>query len=171
MTEYIKLVNRLEDDLEKVAEILLKNQGDYALECAYVRTLFSSLEGILFAFRQEVIESSNFKTLFGVPEQAKILERGYHQPSNTIKKEVKRLNFKKAVKCSCRSLAKVRGIDPDGLPFNCQEWVNVIEANKIRDKITHPKVVADLELGNDKLEIVVRAKIWLKSDVFSKLVT
>ncbi|WP_290517279.1 hypothetical protein [Alcanivorax sp.] len=170
MSEYVKLVRRLESDLEEVGDLLLKNKGNEALECSYIRALFSTLEGILFAFRIEVVESDKFKLIFDLPSQAKILEKKLDPNNYCITKKTRYLTFKQAVKYSCRSLARVKGKNPDDLPFKGPDWSNVLEANKIRDRITHPKSVDDLVIGNDGLEVVMKAKAWLREEVFSKLV-
>jgi hypothetical protein len=170
MSEYINLTKRLEADLEEVGALLLMNQGNSALECAYIRTMFSTLEGILYAFRLEVIESNEFEQLFDLPSQAKLLEKKFDANKQCITSDGKFLSFKQAVKTSSRSLAKVRGKNPDDFPFNCSGWDNVLDANKIRDRITHPKKVDDLIIGNDGLGIIVKAKVWLKNELFSKLI-
>lgn len=170
MTEYIKLVKKLESDLQETGKILTSFQGNSALECSYVRAVFATLEGIFFAFKQEVIESKDFKNLFDLPTQAEIKEQKYDQKTNTITTEKQFLSFKDAVKKSSKALAKVRGIDPDILPFNGSEWENLLIANSIRDKITHPKSVDDSILGNEKLKVIVKAKVWLKDKVFVLLV-
>ena len=169
MSEYIKLVGKLELDLKETTRILLCDQGNSALECSYVRAVFATLDGIFFAFRQEVIESKDFKILFKLSEQAKIRELKFDEKTQSITHERNFLSFKDTVKISCCALAKVKKRDPEILPFQGPEWQNLIEANSIRDRITHPKSVNDLILGQKGMYIVVKAKVWLKDKVFTLL--
>ena len=170
MSEYVELVRQLESDLEEVGGLLLKNQGNEALERSYIRAMFSTLEGILYAFRLEVIESKEFEKIFDLPGQAKILEKKFDKNNYCITNKPRYLTFKQAVKCSCRSLAIIKGKDPYDLPFIGPEWDNVLDANKVRDKITHPKSIEDLVIGNDGLVVVMKAKASLRKEIFLKLV-
>jgi hypothetical protein len=93
MSNYKKLVERLELDLNETGKLLRLNQGNLSLECNFVRSFFATLEGILFAFRQEVIESKDFKTLFDLPTQAKIKEFEYDKETKSLKSKKKLFKF------------------------------------------------------------------------------
>lgn len=170
LTDYINLVKKLDVDLEELGKFLLENQGNSALESAYIRTFFSTVEGFLFAFRQEALAHKNFEQLFDLLEQAKLKEVKFDPIRQTLTKRPKFLGFKETLKFSCKSIAKSRGVNPKGLGFQGVEWDNFLSANKIRDQITHPKILADLQIGHDKLEVVVRAKVWFRNEVLQQLV-
>ena len=170
LTDYINLVKKLDSDLEELGKFLSENQGNSALESAYIRTFFSTVEGFLFAFRQEALAHENFEELFDLAEQAKLKEVKFDRIRQTLTKKPKFLGFKETLKFSCKSIAKARGVNPKSLGFQGVEWDNFLAANKIRDQITHPKTLDDLQIGNNKLEIVIRAKVWLKNEVLQQLV-
>ncbi|TVP16241.1 hypothetical protein AYI87_02130 [Shewanella sp. KCT] len=170
LTDYINLVEKLDADLEELGKFLFENRGNSALESAYIRTFFSTVEGFLFAFRQEVLARENFEELFDLAEQAKLKEVKFDRIRQTLTKKPQFLGFKETLKFSCKSIAKARGVNPKSLGFQGVEWDNFLAANKIRDQITHPKTLDDLQIGNDKLEIVIRAKVWLKNEVLQQLV-
>ncbi|WP_039985573.1 hypothetical protein [Vibrio owensii] len=169
MTNFIQLAQKLDSDLEEVGSLLIKHQGNSALENAYVRTFFSTVEGIMYAFRQEAMANKDYTEIFDLAEQAKLQGRKFDQTRQVILAKNSRLSFKEYVKFSCRCLAKSRGEDPKELGFIGVDWDNFLSANNIRDQLTHPKSIDDLYLGAEKLEVVLRAKLWLKEQVLLKL--
>jgi len=170
MSDYIKLVQKLDSDLEVVGKLLLENQGNSALENAYVRTFFSTVEGFMYAFRQEAMASKDFEVIFDLAEQAKLKERKFDKIRQVIKKDKNNLKFKESVKFSCKCLAKSRGVEPKDLGFFGVGWDNFLAANSVRDQLTHPKKIEDLTLDVKTLESVVKAKVWFKEQVLQKLV-
>ena len=170
MTNFVQLAQKLDSDLEEVGSLLIKHQGNSALENAYVRTFFSTVEGVMYAFRQEAMTNKDYTAIFDLAEQAKLQGRKFDQTKQVILKKSHRLSFKEYVKFSCRCLAKSRGVDPKDLGFFGVDWDNFLAANNIRDQLTHPKSVEDLYLGTEKLEVVLRAKLWFKEQVLLLLV-
>ncbi|MCA3940846.1 hypothetical protein JKP09_21475 [Vibrio vulnificus] len=170
MTDYIKLIEKLDSDLESVGKLLLHNQRNSALENAYVRTFFSTVEGFMYAFRQEAIASKDFEKIFDLAEQAKLKERQFDKLRQVIKKESNHLRFKESVKFSCKCLAKARGVEPKDLGFIGVGWDNFLAANDIRDQLTHPKQIEDLTLDVQTFEKIIKAKVWFKEQVLQRLV-
>ncbi|WP_180914399.1 hypothetical protein, partial [Vibrio parahaemolyticus] len=87
MTDYINLVEKLDADLEELGKFLFENRGNSALESAYIRTFFSTVEGFLFAFRQEALAHENFEELFDLAEQAKLKEVKFDRIRQTLTKK------------------------------------------------------------------------------------
>ncbi|MGI3060634.1 hypothetical protein [Vibrio alginolyticus] len=169
MTDYTELVKKLDADLEEVGKLLLDKQRNSALENAYIRTFFSTVDGFMYAFRQEAMANKDFEKLFDLAEQAKLKERKFDKLRQVIRKEPNHLRFKESVKFSCKCLAKSRGIDHKTLSFFGVGWDNFLEANEIRDQLTHPKRIEDLTLDVKSFEVVIKAKAWFKEQVLWQL--
>ncbi|PJB00506.1 MAG: hypothetical protein CO128_00465 [Ignavibacteriales bacterium CG_4_9_14_3_um_filter_30_11] len=123
----------------------------------YVKTVFSSIEGILFAMKrillihsdklsdEEIINLQEYK-LVGPPE-------------HKLKKKIHFLKTDENVKFVIRTYEKAK---TTGFTTNLKEddWEKFRLSIEIRNRITHPKHSSDLLISEDEIETVMQAHDW-----------
>jgi hypothetical protein len=129
---------------------------------AYVRCLFSMIEGILFRIRQILVEN-NLKTNFLNPEQIIILKQISLEldDKGKIKTKDKFYEFNKMFRFTLEIFCKINNKHDVFMEFiadhKYQDFKNSIY---IRNKLTHPKLGQDIFVTDNELAIVFSAGDW-----------
>ena len=92
------------------------------------------------------------------PEEVVLLkdENAYVKDDGTIGTRSAKIGRKTNFRFTVRCYVKVFGFKSN-LDVNTAGWQSFLEAEKIRDKIVHPKSVKDLQPSDDDMELVVNA--------------
>lgn len=136
---------------------IIKSEYLYFRRRNYVKTVFSSIEGILFSMKRILL--SHYKELSD-EEIIKLQEyKLVGANENKLKKELFLLRMKDNVKFVIRTYEKVK---TNGFVTNLKagDWKKFILSIKIRNRITHPKHSSDLLISEDELKIVQEAYDW-----------
>jgi hypothetical protein len=124
---------------------------------ALVRSVFAFVESMLFALKQEAL---HHPSVFSSPEIALLREESYEladdgealiRPARlTLKRNLKFTfaAFAKAWRTRCR------------LELGDAGWQDFGSALKVRDRLMHPKRIADLDVSDDEVRIVNHASVW-----------
>lgn len=168
MNELWEMVAVLEEDIKRMADLLIANQKDQTCERAYVRIVFSALDGVLNLLKSEMSSSKEFDTIFSKKERARILDRKYDQKTDTVKSEQLFQSPKDTIRETLKFYARYKKRNNYEFPNN-SGWQDMITAIKIRNKITHPKKRKDLDISVSDLEKILRAKNWLRDEALEPL--
>lgn len=130
----------------------------------FVRTAFAAIEGWLWLYRQNIqemvasirgltpLERSAFEEKsFGINETGQLKEQERFVPLTAM--------FRFVVKLAEKEFGE-RLID-----FSSADWQNFNHAIRIRNRITHPKTIEDLNLSKQDIELVRGALLWTFANV------
>ncbi|MFN0045045.1 MAG: hypothetical protein ACKVOS_01075 [Sphingorhabdus sp.] len=130
----------------------------------FVRTAFAAIEGWLWLYRQNIqemvasirgltpLERSAFEEKsFGINETGQLKEQERFVPLTAM--------FRFVVKLAEKEFGE-RLID-----FSSADWQNFNHAIRIRNRITHPKTIEDLNLSKQDIELVRGALLWAFANV------
>lgn len=123
----------------------------------YVKTVFSSIEGILFAMKRILL---NHSENLSDEEIIKLQEYKLVGPTESkLKKEMHFLRANENVKFVIRTYEKVK---TNGMVtnFKCKDWEEFVKSISIRNRITHPKNSNDLLITENEMKIVMQAHDW-----------
>ncbi|EHH2479586.1 hypothetical protein C9I98_17935 [Photobacterium sanctipauli] len=168
MNNPFELAVILDEDISAVAKAMEESKPrSSALDRSYVRTVFSALEGVLFALRQEIIQADNFGTEFMPKERAFILEKKYNQRTNTVTKHTFRPSIRESICTNTGYYARSKGLKDFRFP-ETSGWDDMKKAITIRNRITHPKSIEQITITNEELEVILRAKKWFTTEVMAQ---
>ena len=145
--------NILVNDCSEGAKVWVEQSTD-ASKRAYIRTVFSFIEGNSYRMKQLWLDCHNkgviqldVRQLIDINE-VKIDKNG--------KAKVSKLSFKESIKSSFSIPSKKFNIN-NPLKTNGNDWSNFNEALKIRHRLTHPKTVEDLDVTDQDMLIIENA--------------
>lgn len=122
----------------------------------FVKTVFSSIEGNLFAMNRILLEESNLTD----GETIKLQEYEFIGPTeDKLRKKPYFLSMDENVKFVIRTFEKFNPKETS-VDFNGDDWNNFKEAVKIRNRITHPKHSSDLLISENEIEIIRNSYHW-----------
>ncbi|GEM_PF-1979024 len=153
--ELDQLFYTLMDDV-KCALVLWEHQGDEFAHRTYVRTVFTLVEGMIQFMKEGALlfDQFNHPPVLTQEEVVLLREEEVFLKSNgrvgTKKSKLQTLpNLKFAIDCYSR----VFGVEftPN---YSGQGWEDFQAGRNIRDRITHPKSVADLSVSLEEIKTV-----------------
>jgi hypothetical protein len=170
MNKKQEYINWLYDDVQQNRKIIDENDSQLARR-NYLRSLFALYELLLVNLRETtakllVDEFSlrgewNFHELYPLmDETARLSENGQ------LKLEYSRLPFLSLLIYTLRIYAKHVGYSNDFLTD--YRWNSFRDSVKIRHRITHPKFLDDIDIGNDELTTIATGLAWW-NDTLRKL--
>jgi hypothetical protein len=165
----IPMVKLLED--AATAEAMLDQSDTQFSRRAYVRSIFSSTEGIIWLIKQVCLKAP---VVGGVRrmeagEYALLQDQGYDLKNNgEIAVQMKFLRLPDNFRFTVRVFNRLFRATID-LEVGKQPWSEFLQALKIRHRITHPKDVDSLEISDSEVEICRRVSSWM-NDVFYSIV-
>ena len=143
----------------------MEANDDQATRRDFVRTVFAAIEGWILDYRQGVQESlGNIRDLspaeeaafaevnYTLTETGKLREQTQFFPTTTMFRFATRL-----VEQECGQPI---------IDFSSREWKNFNDAFAIRNRVTHPKSIRDLNISADEIAIVRAAYEWLLTAIF-----
>ena len=131
----------------------------------FVKTVFSSIEGILFAMKRILLNHSERLT---DEEIIKLQEyRVVGSNENRLKKKSIYLKSEENIKFVIKTYEKciTRKIVTN---LNSDDWERYTKSISIRNRITHPKISGDLFISTEEVNMVKQAHDWFFS-VFNNL--
>jgi hypothetical protein len=148
------------DDVRRAERELKKDDSPFTRR-AYVRTMFSSVEGFAFTMKKIALGKPN---LFAPGELALLREEEYHlTTSGEVRVRRRFLRTAENLRFAFAAFMKFHGA-PSVLPTD-EGWSAFVAAIEVRHRITHPKRLEDLEIGDREIETIRRAAHWLAVNV------
>jgi len=148
-----------------------------------VKTLFTYLEGHLYAFKQatlalecELLPCSPLPgmretriVIFSDEEKAMLEEFTYEMSgSGKARRQTYYPRFEDNIRFIIRAFHKAIRLESK-VDLDCQGWNQLIESQRIRNRITHPKSVNDLSVTDADLDTVNDGINWYEDAVSSML--
>ncbi|WP_299974603.1 hypothetical protein [uncultured Pseudoteredinibacter sp.] len=161
------LAAELEKDIDIMAGYVVNDQSCLTLRRSYIRAVLSALEGVLYTLREDIIRHGDLGS-FSPKQRAKLLEKVYR--NGVVQSADKYLPLEEAIKFMPKCFARHMGIKGFEFPHGDEGWARMKEAIRIRNKITHPKCLNDLNVSVADLATVATAKVWFKERVSSQLI-
>jgi hypothetical protein len=112
----------------------------------YVRTMFAAIEGLTFSIKQVTLAVSSLKKVVFSQEEIRLLG------------DKSRPSWHENLRDTMRLYA--RALNPTYQPKFSHGWGCLRTANKIRDRITHPKNVAALEISDQEMATIDKGNEW-----------
>lgn len=119
-----------------------------------VRTFIAGVEGLAWMYREHVLEIAEAMEVLDDSDRQALSESSFSVTEDGRVSEQRRfLSTVAMVRLITRIAMKYApGMQPD---FGVEGWVNLKQTIALRNRITHPKADADLEISTDE---IVRAK-------------
>jgi hypothetical protein len=125
-----------------------------------IRTVFAAIEGLVWVYRNHIVEIATDLRRLTPDEQAALSEISYQvTDTGKISKSARHIPLSSMIRLVTRIAAT---LDPALLVrFDNGSWASFREAVAIRNRITHPKSKADLGLSPRDVETCIEAFYWL----------
>lgn len=172
LSEYSETTKVLLGDINEALLRYDKNPQDQFSRRAYVKAVFSYIEGHLYQFKQFMISLEtimspckipvgNFRiALFTTAEVHILKERSYIAKSNgTAEERFSAISLQDNIQFTYHLLEKTLEIN---FRLDCSGigWQALQKAQNIRNRITHPKKSADLIVSDQDIVVVGNAAHW-----------
>lgn len=158
--------NRLMPIIEDAhwAEQALDKDDNQFTRRAYIRNLFAMIEGAIWILKQTVLHApvihKGAPKRLSVAEYALLSDKTYELKSNgQTKEQTKYLRLPDNFRFTFNILSKYFCIEFD-LGIGTVAWDNFIEAQSIRNRITHPKTAKEFEVSDKDLTTCKDACSW-----------
>ena len=145
------------------AEEALEKEDNQFTRRAYIRSLFAMIEGSIWVLKQTVLHTpvpeGQIRTL-SAAEYALLSDKTYNLKSNGQPKEqTKYLKLPDNFRFTFSVLGKFLDTSFD-LGVGTVAWSNFLEAQAIRNRITHPKIPEDFEVSDDEIATCKETCSW-----------
>lgn len=134
-----------------------------------VKSVFSFIEGVVFELKHMAVIAVAEKPGRLLPEEiAMAKDEDYElDESGKIKTVKAKLRFKSNFRFAFKLFAKSNALDQKFIPdLGGGDWANLIDALKVRDRITHPKSISDLKITDKEIQNALRAYDWVYAQMF-----
>jgi hypothetical protein len=165
--ESLKVLNDLNDIIETAAadismsQKMVKKNHDQFWRRTFVRSLFAGIDGINHHMKHLSILMAKFHEIdLTHAEIAMLREETYTLNEKGIAISLKsklrtKDNLCFTVKIFARACNSAYEINR-----NCEEWASFSEAIRVRDRLTHPKSSADLNISDAELKTAQKTFKW-----------
>jgi hypothetical protein len=142
-----EIMRVLVSDTDRAGELLGTENSPYARR-NYVRTFFAMIEGLTFQMKHVALERENHGFVnFLLPERNQLREdSGFMRPLDNI-----RLSFE------CFARAHGSRFKPN---YGDHRWDRLRKAIRIRNGVTHPKRLSDLDISDADVYTLREGMIW-----------
>lgn len=183
LENFQQIADVLTEDVKQAEQLYQASPSEFSRR-VLIKTLFTYLEGHLYAFKQTVLAfeyilnpfgnlipraSGSYIVLFSDEEKAMLQEFTYDMGSGG--KARQRDYFPKLeenVKFLVQVFHKVVRLESKIL-FDCEGWNCLLDAQRIRNLIAHPKGHADLTVSDDDIKVVQRGVAWYEETISEML--
>ena len=145
------------------AEKALDVEDNQYTRRAYIRSLFALIEGTIWVLKQTVlhapIKEGNVKKL-SAAEYALLSDKTYDLKSNGQPKEQSKfLKLPENIRFTFLVVEKYFGIEID-LEVGSGPWNKFLEAQQVRNRITHPKTPSEFGVSDSEISACKVACSW-----------
>ncbi|MEW7987353.1 MAG: hypothetical protein AB2805_16895 [Candidatus Thiodiazotropha sp.] len=145
------------------AENALESDDSQFTRRAYVRSLFALIEGSIWVLKQTVlhapVQEGKAKSLIPA-EYALLSDKTYDLKSNgTPKVQTKYLKLPENLRFTFTVVQKYFQLELD-IGVGTVAWDKFLEAQSIRNRITHPKTSSEFEVTDDEIALCQEVCSW-----------
>ncbi|MBL7186402.1 MAG: hypothetical protein ISS70_08755 [Phycisphaerae bacterium] len=156
--------NELMSDVEIAKELDSELYSEDFIKRTYTRAFFALVEGVVSQLKKIALAANEQVKIFQDFEVALLNERSGFLASNGVAKESKAmLEFMPNIVFSLNYSAKALGLN-----YTVKKeggYQSMLDAIKIRDRITHPKGKSCVVIGNDEMNTLADANAWFRHEV------
>jgi len=163
-----KMETELRKEVDFFSDKLLNEPDNNYLRRAFIKSLFSYIEGICFALKQETLVLCRDDLTIGEKNLLEEVEY-YLNNKGELLENKKHLKPEYNLKFTFKMYAKAWKADDFKLEISTQGWKHYKNSKKVRNRITHPKNSSDLIIKDKEIEDTFKAHIWFDgslSDLF-----
>lgn len=150
------------------AEHALEKDDNQFTRRAFIRSLFSIIEGSVWVLKQTLLHASAPKgrmKQLSIAEYAILSETTYDLKNNgQINARSQKLPLPENLKFTAELLAKYFNAHLD-LGIGSKAWDNFLKAQRIRNRIAHPKTMHEFEITSEDTAVCQATSSW-----FNKLI-
>jgi hypothetical protein len=130
-----------------------------------VRSIFSFIEALVYGLKMLALDDANTDMILSRGERMIAEEEDYQlDESGSVVTRPSRLRFLSNLRFAFRVLAKVSDAEFN-LDVSGAGWQSLQRALKVRDRLMHPKRLADLEVTDAEVREALRAFIWFENQI------
>lgn len=127
-----------------------------------VRTAFAAIEGLVWIFREEIVETADSTYGLEDDERSILQERQLAvSEQGKVTSQSRYLSLTTTIRFIARIASRINGFEH--FEFDGAEWDNFRKAIVVRNRITHPKSADDLHVSKADVEQVTNALFWFLS--------
>jgi hypothetical protein len=125
------------------------------------RAFFAFVEAVMFATKRLILEGHEAQLLeLTHAEQILLLERYYDlKDSGAIRESRRFLSFTSNFRFTFELFNRVYRTGFE-IPYGHAGWEALLDASKVRDRITHPKRAQDFDITEAEVKLLRRAEAW-----------
>lgn len=124
-----------------------------------IRTTFAAIEGLVWIFREEIVDTAQSTYGLGNDEKSILQERQLSvTEQGKISSQSRYLSLVTTIRFVARIASRINGIEH--FDFGEAEWDSFRKAIAVRNRITHPKSVDDLHVSKADVDQVTKALFW-----------
>jgi hypothetical protein len=163
----VDIIDKLKPMLDDAhwAEKLLSSDDNQFSRRAYIRSLFSMIEACTWTIKQAVrheLTTNSTKTI-SAAEYALLSDKTFNLKNSGVPEEqTKYLKLADNIKFTFNYTLKAFNIE-SSLGVGTQAWDSFIAAQKIRDRITHPRKSTDLQISDCEILTCKEVCSWFNS--------
>ena len=163
----IDLVSILLNDVSE-AQIRLKLTDTDANRRDVIRTIFAAVDGMVFLYREFVRDALEQMEMLTDAERVVLSEKAlFVSDKGKIFEQTKHLSTAAAIRLVSRMAHRA---NPEfEINFENDRWARFKLAIQIRNRITHPKSVANMHVSTQDLEHVQSSFYWLMDAILSSM--
>jgi hypothetical protein len=162
LDEVIKAIETVGDDVIKT-RVAVAHEDTPLARRTYVRTVFSYIEAWMFATKQMCLSAHRFRHVAYPPADLAILREESYSLARDGEAivQTKYLKLDKHFRFVFRVFA--RSVNSN-YQLNVQDpgWGAFLQSITLRNRLTHPRSVTDLEVSDEDFETMDRARGWFQ---------
>ena len=148
--ELLLLLKTLLDDSISLLKLTI-DMGEQVLRRSYIRSSLAGVEGAVWVLKQMASISKEAEPPYTGEEQALLCDIAYILKDNgIIKEDAAKISLKTNIKFTFRMLSRLRSCGFE-LDLGGNGWPKLQAAIKLRDRITHPKTLDNLDISENEL--------------------
>jgi hypothetical protein len=159
--EFNAAIKILHDDVEFCARELNKNDLP-VWRRALVRALFAMVEGVIYRMQQIALNASHQPRVALSPGELQVLtESSFELDGNgkVVERQI-RTSLKGSIRFAFRAFARVHVAEYELDVTREDEWSAFLKSIKVRDRLMHPKTVANLTVSDDEMTSIQGTLDW-----------
>ena len=163
--DLIEMIQLLSSDVKVASELSSHNDSQFARR-AYIRCVFSMIEGNIFQMKAVILKAFEGGHLtITLAEQALLREESYDLANNgACKIQQKFIRLQQNIKFTLALFARMYGetFEPD---TSIHGWDSFNTAVKIRNRITHPRSPEEFNILDNEIPIIEEARAWFADNM------
>ena len=163
------MVKLLEDASE--AEELLEEKDNQFFRRAFIRSLFSSTEGIIWLMKQTCLngKSPDGRRRISIADYAMLADQSYDLKNNgETSVQTKFLKLPDNLRFTVKIINRLFDSQLD-LEVGTVKWDKFRKAIEIRNRITHPRKASEIDISDDEINLCKEVSGWF-NDLVHKFV-